>query len=335
MVKRIFSLGICFLCGMQFSALSQTSKVLEWRLPPPQQDPRVYRPEPILFVHGINANDSGWQNAIDALHTSFGAYQAPNTLPIDTSAQRATQYAFLHTFNYGDRPGVSTRDRQSFDTIRWNAWAADRDGWPLPNPYKGTTQNAPADGRQTLDERIAAIRVAYRASAGADSPNVILVAHSLGGLLSHYYLLNKPTDHGVRRLVTIATPHLGSHVANWLSWYNNANPLSKMWDNCRAEPALRLFLMNYPDTAGFFAHGRRGAVWDLRMVDNRSTTSAHQHGSNPLMDFFQAHSAPVSEYVFSVYHKPLAGGIGALSVAINQNPASAESERSAALQSAN
>jgi pimeloyl-ACP methyl ester carboxylesterase len=43
---------------------------------------------------------------------------------------------------------------------------------------------------------------------------VILIAYSMGGLASRYYLTNNFTSHRVKRLITIGTPHLGSPFAN-------------------------------------------------------------------------------------------------------------------------
>jgi len=88
---------------------------------------------------------------------------------------------------------------------------------------------------------------------------------------------------------------------------------------------LRTGLRDLPSTAGFFVHGSRGAVWDLKMVDQRQTTPAHQRGDNPLITYFQNHPAPKLEYVFNVYQRPFIASIGAVSIAINQNPARIES----------
>lgn len=62
-----------------------------------------------------------------------------------------------------------------------------------------------------------------RRSTGAD--RVILVGYSMGGLAARAYLVKRFTDHHVKRLITIGTPHLGSAMAKI---WNVANDL----DNC-------------------------------------------------------------------------------------------------------
>ena len=221
MVKRALLLTSCFLCWLPPLTFSQTSRVLPWQLPLPEQNPLAYRPEPVLFVHGINANDAGWQTALDTLRPIFSAYQPLNIFPIDTSRERATQYAYLHTFNYGDPPGQSTLNRQAFDHIEWNAWADDRDYEFFTNTFTRAIELAPHDGRLTLDERIngsgtgvTGIREAYAITINGvtTEPSISLVAHSMGGVLSHYYLIQSAPDTGVRRLVTLATPHQGHQM---------------------------------------------------------------------------------------------------------------------------
>ncbi|MBU3699118.1 MAG: alpha/beta hydrolase [Candidatus Kapabacteria bacterium] len=50
-----------------------------------------------------------------------------------------------------------------------------------------------------------------RRTTGAD--RVILVGYSMGGLAARAYLCKRLTDHNVKRLITIGTPHLGSAMA--------------------------------------------------------------------------------------------------------------------------
>lgn len=51
---------------------------------------------------------------------------------------------------------------------------------------------------------------------GAD--RVILVGYSMGGLAARAYLVKRFTDHHVKRLITIGTPHLGSPYARIWTW---------------------------------------------------------------------------------------------------------------------
>jgi len=55
---------VVFLCAVVRIASGQQTQVIPWT--PPANDAasrtRVYHPEPILFVHGVNANDKGWHH---------------------------------------------------------------------------------------------------------------------------------------------------------------------------------------------------------------------------------------------------------------------------------
>jgi pimeloyl-ACP methyl ester carboxylesterase len=119
-------------------ARAQQTMVVPWQPMTNQTAARanVYHPNPILFVHGINANDEDWGNdAIPALRDHFAVYDLPNAAqrladPTDTNnlaRYRSKQRNFLHTFNYGDPPPSGPLDfgdfnRHSYDHIRWNAW---------------------------------------------------------------------------------------------------------------------------------------------------------------------------------------------------------------------
>lgn len=61
--------------------------------------------------------------------------------------------------------------------------------------------------RDELDACISEVR----RTTGAD--RVILVGYSMGGLAARAYLVKRYTDHHVKRLITIGTPHLGSAMA--------------------------------------------------------------------------------------------------------------------------
>jgi pimeloyl-ACP methyl ester carboxylesterase len=300
---------------------AQRSVVTPWSNEDPNNPSPAYRTEPILFVHGINSNDEGWQQAIAALATPMASYQRPVTLPPQTVGgsvvTRAAQTNYLHTFNYGDPRASNALNRTSFDHIEWNAWEADMRTRLFTNVFvqagsTGYLQPAPNDNRQTLDRRILNIRIAYTADpANTNSaPNVVLVTHSMGGLLAHYYLIRSAPNTGVRRVVTLAAPHLGSHVANWVMWDRNAGIGSHILDGMRSLfiiPALRRtanLVQQIPGTpfrptAGYYRYGQNGATEDISV--NNPTAPNHLRHHNDLIDFFWANPAPKIEYVFNAY----------------------------------
>lgn len=70
--------------------------------------------------------------------------------------------------------------------------------------------------------------------AGAPSEQVTLVGHSMGGLVSRYYIEALGRSSRVKRLITFGSPHAGipdAFVAGWLS-----TDLTKPWNPCDAHP---------------------------------------------------------------------------------------------------
>ena len=329
---------VMFACVVfPLASLAQISRVFPWNPSNPDDGNLTYHPEPVLFVHGINDNDEGWehyansagmpctswsftnQGVLPQLNIIFLQYfisqPASDLISGDQSngIYRATQRNYLHTFNYGDHPGSSTHDRHAYDPIAWNAWSDARNNLAYTNTYLAPPTNQLAgDTRATLDERIDGIRTAYNPPTSANNPpQVIMVAHSLGGLLSHYYMLKRPTDNGVRRLVTLATPHQGTHYADWLVSFNH-NPTATLisLDDplVLVQEAALTGAMACGRTAGYFLNGKRGAINDAVVVGPSTIGSGVANFQNPLMDFFWNTPAPKIEYVFNVYHRGAATG---------------------------
>jgi pimeloyl-ACP methyl ester carboxylesterase len=297
--------------GALANILAQTTKILPLQPDSEQDRSRVYHPEPILFIHGINSNDAGWTNvAIPDLTPLFAAYDLPDgAVPLQGAFTNlnAQQETYLHTFNYGDPPSSNTLNKQSFDRIEWNAWHQDMTGRVFTNIYLSATnrhyaQPAPNDQRQCLDDRISEVRQAY--SVGASAPQIVLVAHSMGGILAHYYMIESGTNSGVRRVVCLATPHLGSHLANYLIWHAHANFFGRNLDGVTGlfiPNLLRLTSQAIPYTAGYFRYTDGGAVEDISVNQFNGPAKFQHH--NPLADFFWNNAAPKIEYVFDAYQR--------------------------------
>lgn len=49
-----------------------------------------------------------------------------------------------------------------------------------------------------------------------DSDTIFLIGHSMGGLVCRYYANQYPDDQRIKRITTVATPHHGSPLANWV-----------------------------------------------------------------------------------------------------------------------
>lgn len=71
-----------------------------------------------------------------------------------------------------------------------------------------------SDPFQSLEEWSSEIRAGVEeVLARTGAPRVALVGFSAGGLAGRKYVVDHPEDHGVARLVTLASPHLGSEWA--------------------------------------------------------------------------------------------------------------------------
>jgi len=309
--------GCLLYCFTQIG-LAQQTILLPWNPAGAVQGKLVYHPEPILFVHGINDNDGDcWPTAITNLLSYFAPYYLPSgATPFlgnqTTAGLRANQEHYLHTFNYGCPPGVNNsyfHDLPTFDHIEWNVMEANKNSLSFINGVTGHLDTAPgvSDTRQTLDLRIADIRAAYEITINGvtQTPLIVLVAHSMGGVLSHYYMLQSGANCGVRRLVTIATPHLGSPIANWLYSMKVVNPTANWASGFIVTTVLNdLHLCTHKDEVGFDLFTANGAVEDLMTIDVHDSAGCVLQFGNDLQDYFFTNQAPKIEYVFNTYHHP-------------------------------
>ena len=328
---NIFAAGLT----LTISAYGQTSQVDPWQPSADDEKQSVYHPEPILFIHGINDNDATWgEVAIPSLKAAFSQYDLPVTASNNLIGARtnlnARQEAYLHTFNYGNNVKASLpANAQAFDHIEWNTWEADKLGTTFTNIFWRPTntnrqsvfqtppdptflQTAPNDDRMTLESRIKQERSAYANDPlNSDTwPKIVLVAHSMGGLLSHYYLCKcteASIDSGVRRLVTLGSPHQGSGFANWVLWDHSCGIFTRIFDTVTHHPVGNvLSYAGRPSqvggallTYGYYAYPGNGALEDIsRNLPNEPSKLQHH---NELMDLFWNKPVPTIEYVFNVY----------------------------------
>ena len=321
----------------------QGSIVTAWKPADDTMKQQVYHPEPILFVHGINDDDGCWSTvAIPSLTNSFANYDLPRNVNRFIGAQtnyNAVQQPYLHTFNYGNYVKNNLPSwAQSFDHIEWNAWEDDMKNRAFTNKFLRSAEtnitfdyyskdsgrllitnktlsrdpdyyHAPTnDGRKTLNMRIGELRNAY--ISFTNKTKVVLVAHSMGGLVSHYYLCKcvaTNRDSGVRRLVTLASPHCGSLMAN--DQYHDLvlDPVDRI---ARAAGYLtttewgrdagNIFGKDWDET-GFASYSAAGAVEDLTASCSTPPALAY---ANDLQNYFPANSVPAIEYVFNGFKMP-------------------------------
>lgn len=66
---------------------------------------------------------------------------------------------------------------------------------------------------ESIDVRSHALEKALEAIS---EKNIVLIGHSMGGLDCRYYAHMHPNDKRIKKIITIATPHRGSLLADWI-----------------------------------------------------------------------------------------------------------------------
>lgn len=127
------------------------------------------------------------------LATPFGFGRGPGRRRAGTPERRPI--LLLH--GYAQHPG----------NFLWIARRLRRDGWS----HVYTLRHAPMFGDiERSAARLGAAVDRIRAATGAASVDV--VAHSMGGLVARAYVCTRGSGCGIARLVTLGTPHQGTHV---------------------------------------------------------------------------------------------------------------------------
>lgn len=140
----------------------------------------------------------------------------------------------------------------------WDWYAADQDfytllmknGWPVVYlrmyAYSGVGPGETYNYQGALPEIVQAVRFFvedakfFHQQYGGTEGDVVLVGYSLGGLIAREYLRQYPQTHGVKKIITIGTPHQG---VDWLRPESFLNLLPLLG------PSLRLAYNTFWETA--------------------------------------------------------------------------------------
>jgi len=307
-IVRFLLILVAFATFSGIESVAQTSRLVPWRDYPQR---RSYEPMPVLCVHGIGSDSvETWPIGVNILSNYFSTtyyWQGASQV----SRQRANQpgAAYVETFDYGvygDPTIVTTHGHeQTFDTIRSNAW-------------DGVYQTS-VNGCITLRTRISNVRDKYTLANGT-RPNITLLAHSMGGIVAHYYLCRAEEDGvdlGVARLITLGTPHYGSTIPNWQRQVNSAAGGRAALMRPLQQHSMEYFLQY---CAGFYERD----AWNFVHYANPPVNQPEKGGMtdmsyhvpyagnivpflrNPLIPYFQTH--PVAgdvEYVVNSFTVPI------------------------------
>lgn len=152
---------------------------------------QIYSPYPIIFVHGFRSNESVWSSAKDTFEIYFkddSSYKYPN---------HYSDLQYFPSFNYGAvKTGLYSRNGSI--------------------PYiAGVLANV-------IDDTI---RNSFLSDYPASEKKVIIVAHSMGGLIAR--ALPSASYSKIHKIIFIGTPHLGSPYASAL-WMINKEANEKL-----------------------------------------------------------------------------------------------------------
>jgi pimeloyl-ACP methyl ester carboxylesterase len=198
-VNRFVSLVVMAIIGATLASAQSSSVVLQWQDFPQE---RAYEPIPVICLHGLNSDSSNsWAQNVGILSNYFSAtYYWQGRVSLTPQRPGQPGSAYIETFDYGcyGRPeNIPTQGHlQTFDSIKMNAWSGVYNNWG-----------------QTLSQRIDQVRTTYKPPNLPRQP-VILLCHSMGGVVAHYYLTQAGNDGSVLRMITLGTPHYGSDLPN-------------------------------------------------------------------------------------------------------------------------
>jgi len=186
-------------------------------------------PYPILLLHGLGQKADVWHGAATSYFTKDLGLSYGGELTVNERDEIAVARP-----DGGDADFYTVAFSDPHDSV--NAW------------------------RDELERAISYVRRV----TGAD--RVILVGYSMGGLAARAYLTKRLTDHHVKRLVTIGTPHLGSPFARVWNWKTEIEQCVRTANVVLAQPC-KAALAAIQGTEGDVPYNAP-AVRDLRRPDD-------------------------------------------------------------------
>jgi len=174
-------LGALLACVVVSACSSIPRKLVGVPTFPAQQTSSMKVPYPILLLHGLGQKAEVWHGEATTYFKKDLALRYGGDLKVNARGTIQRSLA-----GGGDADFYTVQFRNPVDSVR---------GWT-----------------SELDACIQYVR----AVTGAD--RVILIGYSMGGLAARSYLVDHLSDHHVKRLITIGTPHDGSPYARVWSW---------------------------------------------------------------------------------------------------------------------
>ncbi len=180
----------------------------------------VYRPSPVLFLHGFAAGSpKTWQDVVDNLKTHhFDFYRKESKYGHSFGNKVSPYLESIQFFNEADHPIAGKNN--SVDTYKAGDHYVDillrdvNDPGGADKVYYWLYQLVPSGVNNRLsflDKKSTPIIGTY--TVGSEKPKVNIICHSLGGLSARQFLKQYGAG-DVAKLITVGTPHKGSPLAS-------------------------------------------------------------------------------------------------------------------------
>ncbi|WP_295449075.1 alpha/beta fold hydrolase [uncultured Thiodictyon sp.] len=197
--------------------------LLKWMIVSAQGAPQY----PVIFVHGINDSALSFMTMIDHLDTTEDNTGVRLLAWKDSSGPLSCSWKTLTNSEPSNWTPIGPGD-----VSRWHA-----------KIYFAIDFSDNTDLRFS-QQAVELKRVIDCVVAITGKPQVILVAHSMGGIAARFYLQNLTQDRttwqdDVVKLITIGTPHNGSPLANLTGLFRLVvnDIASTIYRNCSGTPA--------------------------------------------------------------------------------------------------
>jgi hypothetical protein len=227
---------------------------------------------PVLFVHGVCDTPDNFSAAEIAVKNSLEG-QFPALYPKLSSLTSPLPEEYVAFYNGSEVvfqvPGTPSKSNTTTTQIdaRTRFFLADfNDGLPGDKLYQEFDQNAPSVAQISILHKAQELaHIVWAIKAATFAPRVIVVGHSMGGLVSRAYIeglsipsgsLDQPAPYfnDIASLVTLDTPHGGLAEAAWPSLLSVSSPnecalgtsLNKA-EMTPSGPGSLISLLNYHD----------------------------------------------------------------------------------------
>ena len=209
---------------------------------------------PIIFIHGLNSDDTTWDQFVNFLNTGNIAWGNKQTFHITLNSDHNST---LYENDVIEAPGNIFSPETHLFAINFHVYLDNEGVWHFYENETLLTPDSQSNESSIYKQGGALGRAIKSILNKTQAEKVVLVTHSMGGLAAREYLQriengqpkwwvypDETEGHRVAKLVTTGTPHLGSNAVR-LGSVKGINPISEAardltydYNNISAPPNL-------------------------------------------------------------------------------------------------